>query len=129
MSNHLHLIVKAQQGYNIGAIMRDFKKHTSKQIVSSIQRNEQESRKGWLLNMFAFTGANNNSNKEFQFWQQDYHPITLDSDEKLRDRFSYLHNNPVRAGVVWEPQHYKYSSATDYYENKRGLLPITKLIL
>jgi putative transposase len=129
MSNHIHLFISAQPGYNIGNIMRDFKKYTSKKIVAAIKANAQESRRNWMLNLFEFTGANNSSNEQYQFWQQEYHPVTLDTAEKMFDRFNYLHNNPVTAGIVWLQQHYKYSSASDYFEEKPGLIPITKLML
>lgn len=33
MSNHLHLIVAAEHGFNLSNIIRDFKKFTSKQIL------------------------------------------------------------------------------------------------
>ena len=35
-------------------------------------------------------------------------------------RLNYLHENPVRAGIVLEAAHYKYSSAIDYYEERKG---------
>ncbi len=62
--------------------MRDFKKHTSKAIIDAIANNIQESRRDWMLNMFGYAGRNNNSNENFQFWQQDYHPVALDTAEK-----------------------------------------------
>jgi hypothetical protein len=34
----------------------------------------------------------------------------------------YIHNNPLRAGLVNETRHYKYSSATDYCTDINGLL-------
>ena len=37
MSNHLHMIVEANEGVNISDILRDFKKYTSKEIVETIQ--------------------------------------------------------------------------------------------
>ena len=37
--------------------------------------------------------------------------------------------NPVRGGLVWEPGQYKYSSAIDYYTDRKGLLPIQHLII
>jgi len=43
-------------------------------------------------------------------------------DQKL----DYLHNNPVEAGFVSEPQDYLYSSARDYCGEK-GLLDIVLL--
>lgn len=44
----------------------------------------------------------------------------------LKQRMRYLHDNPVRAGLVWEPHHYKYSSAIDYCGGK-GLLALQLL--
>jgi hypothetical protein len=37
---------------------------------------------------------------------------------------NYLHQNPIRAGLVWEPWEYRYSSACDYMNNKKGLVEI-----
>ena len=45
MSNHLHWIASAADGFNLSDIIRDFKKYTSKKIVSEIESNQQESRK------------------------------------------------------------------------------------
>ncbi len=79
--------------------------------------------------MFGYAGNNNNNNEVYQFWQQEYHPIVLDTQEKLIQRLNYLHENPIRAGIVWLPQDYKYSSAIDYYCDKPGILPIDRLFI
>ena len=121
MTNHAHLIISSHTN-KIEHLVRDIKKFTSKQIIRAIIENPQESRKEWMVNIFSFTGQNNNNNKDYQFWKQDYHPIELDNAEKLKQRLDYLHENPVRAGLVWEPWHYKYSSAIDYYTKEKGLL-------
>ncbi|MGZ3871930.1 MAG: hypothetical protein ACXVJD_03375 [Mucilaginibacter sp.] len=44
-------------------------------------------------------------------------------DQKL----DYLHNNPVAAGWIDEPEHYLYSSARDYAGGK-GLIDVLLLI-
>ena len=127
MTNHLHLII-ASETNNISDIMRDFKKYTSKQIIAAIGANIQESRKEWMMNMFRYAGSSNSANKEYQFWQHEFHPIVLDTVEKQRQRLLYLHQNPVRAGLVWQPQDYKYSSAIDYYTDlKDGLISVELL--
>jgi putative transposase len=126
MTNHVHLIISSNTN-KIEDIVRDLKKYTSKQIIKAIQENPTESRKEWMLNLFSYAGKNNNNNKDFQFWKQDYHPIELNTAEKTKDRLDYLHENPVRSGLVWEPWHYKYSSAIDYYTNEHGLLKIEHL--
>jgi REP element-mobilizing transposase RayT len=127
MPNHLHMIVSCQQGVVLGEVMRDFKKFTSRKVVTAIADNEHESRKAWMLNFFRFAATSNNGTDEYQFWQHEFHPVILDSGEKIMQRLNYLHENPVRAGIVWQSEDYKYSSAIDYYKSMNGILPITRL--
>ena len=124
MSNHTHLIATAKEGFELVNIIRDLKKYTSKMIITSIETNMQESRKNWMIWMFKRAGAKNSNNKVYQFWQQDNHPIELSTNKMIDQRLNYLHENPVTAGLVTEPQYYKYSSAVDYYEERGGLVPI-----
>jgi len=127
MTNHVHLIASANERVELAAIMRDMKKFTSRQIIAAIEQNEAESRKDWLVWMFKRAGAKNKNNETYQFWRQDNHPMELSTNEMMDRRLDYLHNNPVKAGYVWEPQHYKYSSAVDYYTEEKGLLSIEHL--
>jgi hypothetical protein len=41
----------------------------------------------------------------------------------VREKLEYIHNNPVRAGIVELPEHYLYSSARNYAGIK-GLLEV-----
>ena len=127
MTNHVHLIASAKEGFELAAIIRDFKKYTSRMIIAEIEANGQESPKNWMIWIFKRAAAKNSNNKIYQFWQQDNHPIELSTNEMLDIRLNYLHENPVRAGLVWEIADYKYSSATDYCERGPGLLPIEML--
>ncbi|MFV0392239.1 MAG: transposase [Paludibacteraceae bacterium] len=45
MTNHVHLIIRAKENHVLQDIMPDFKKFTSKKIVTAIKANPQESRK------------------------------------------------------------------------------------
>jgi REP element-mobilizing transposase RayT len=124
MPSHLHLIARAE--IEISAIMRDFKKFTSKKITKTIQEMN-ESRKEWLLDKFEFAGRWNPKIENFKFWQDGFHPILIYSEAFARQKLDYVHQNPVSAGLVFEPFYYRYSSATDYYTNEKGLLDITYL--
>ena len=44
----------------------------------------------------------------------------------MDQRLNYIHDNPVKEGLVYEPEHYIYSSALDYSGGK-GLLEIELL--
>jgi REP element-mobilizing transposase RayT len=122
MSNHLHLIVSAKEGIHLSDIIRDFKKFTSKKIISTIE-DIPESRRKWLLDRFEFAGRTNSKIKYFTVWQEGYHPKEIFSEDFLREKINYIHQNPVRAELVAEAHHYTYSSAIDYAGGK-GLITV-----
>gem|GEM_PF-1300082 len=51
----------------------------------------------------------------------DNKPIELWSNKVIWEKISYVHNNPVEAGLVFRAQDYVYSRASDYADGK-GLL-------
>ncbi|CAG5084048.1 REP-associated tyrosine transposase [Parvicella tangerina] len=114
MSNHVHFIGKAKEGFELSNILRDFKRHTSKQVIKAIQENPQESRKEWMLSIFKKSGEHNSNNTTYQFWRQDNKPIELYKAETIDIKMNYIHNNPVEDGYVEKAEDYLYSSARDY---------------
>ncbi len=125
MSNHIHLIISSDKG-ELSAVLRDFKKFTSSQIIKSIEGNKTESRKNWMLWIFKSAGIKNSNNKKYQFWRQNNQPKELVSNSFKDEKLNYIHMNPVEAGLVEEPEYYRYSSAINYL-NGRGLLEIVFL--
>ncbi len=122
MTNHVHMIISSEKE-ELSHIMRDMKSFTSTSLKKMIAENPIESRKSWILKMMKEAGTKNKNNKSFQFWQQHNHPILLDSNFLLDQKLNYIHNNPVKAGFVTEPEEYLYSSAGDYAGTK-GLIKI-----
>jgi putative transposase len=106
--NHGHLII-GTRGEPLQNIMRHLKKFTSKKIVESIRNNPQESRPEWMIWMFERAGKKNSNNEVIQFWQQHNQPIELTTVTMIRQKLEraanrYLHQNPVIAGFVRQPQ-------------------------
>lgn len=123
MSNHIHWIGYAKEGYELSNIIRDFKKHTAKQIIKQMLENSKESRAEWMLRLFKYYAKFNNDNTTYQFWKKGNHPEELYSTEWIFQKLNYIHQNPVRNKLVEEPSHYLYSSARQY-ENQKGLLEV-----
>jgi len=86
--------------------MRDLKKFTSKAIVKGLRENGMESR-DWLLRTFEYEGKRNSNNNEIQFWQHNNHPIELWNDTMLKQKFKYIHQNPVHTGFVALPDRFR----------------------
>jgi len=127
MSNHIHLIICTNRITRLSDVIRDFKKFNSPAIINAIKENPQESRKNLMLWIFKKAGEHNKRNKNFQFWQQDNHPVECSREEIVQSRMIYLHENPIRAGIVRFEQDYLYSSGIDYYGNERGLIDVIYL--
>ncbi len=123
MSNHLHLIAAAKENHHLSNILRDFKKHTSRTIVEAILNHENESRRQWMLHRFAFAGAVDPKVTNFKFWQDGNEAKEITSNNFLQQKLDYIHQNPVRAEIVAEPEHYLYSSASNY-AGEKGLLEV-----
>ncbi len=116
MTNHVHLIIRAEGEKLLQNILRDYKKFTSKAIIQAISDNIQESRKEWLLQQFK-------TDEGFRFWRGDNKPIELWSNKVIDQKINYIHMNPVEEGLVFNPEGYVYSSAADY-AGEKGLLDV-----
>lgn len=123
MTNHVHLIFSCKEKGKHSDILRDLKKITFKKIIESILDNPFESRKDWMLEILSHARKNNSNNKEYQFWQQDNHPVEIYSPKVIAQKISYLHNNPVESGIVSGAEHYLCSSACNYCGQK-GLIEV-----
>jgi REP element-mobilizing transposase RayT len=125
MTNHLHLVVRAKDGFLLEDIMRDYKKFTSKALIKAIIDNPQESRKEWLLKGFRISKTTDASEvkESYRFWQDGNHPIELCTNEVIDEKINYIHKNPIKAGFVCREQDFLYSSAV-CYAGEKGLLNI-----
>ena len=114
MTNHVHLVFKSIKGIKPAILLGNFKRYTSKAIISTIKENSRESRREWLLEQFEKAGLKSSNVSKYQFWRHDNKPIELWSNKVIDEKINYIHNNPVEEGIVYKPEEYIYSSARDY---------------
>lgn len=114
MTNHVHLVYRCTGSFQPQFVLGDFKRFTSKKIVKAIQENQRESRKQNLLESFRKSAEVTSNVKQYMFWRHDNRPIQLWSKKVIDQKINYIHQNPVKAGIVVKPEHYLYSSAKDY---------------
>jgi putative transposase len=98
MPSHLHAILLIN-GKALSDFVRDLKKYTSQKA---------------LLDM---CGTNS-------IWQSRYDRLVITSDKALSTKINYIHLNPVKAGLVKEPWDWKWSSARDYFDGRKGPLDV-----
>jgi REP element-mobilizing transposase RayT len=110
MPSHMHLIARTQD-YNISDWLRDYKGYTSRMLYDMIKKNERESRREWLLYMFQYFAKPLKSHEESKLWKAGNHPEEIYTPQFYWQKEYYIHNNPVAAGLVTDPEYYRYSSA------------------
>jgi REP element-mobilizing transposase RayT len=113
MPSHLHLIVRSTGTIELADIIRDFKKFTSRKIVSQIEE-EPESRKEWMLRYFEYSGKHLKAIRKYKFWQSGNHAEIIYSVRFFYNTLAYIHNNPVKDMIVEKPEDYMFSSARNY---------------
>ena len=99
MHSHLHFLCKATDGFILSDIMRDFKKHTSKQIIKTII-DEPESRREWLLSFFQKACEHLKREQQYKVWQDGYYAEIVETNWFLKQKINYIHNNPLKDEIV-----------------------------
>ena len=111
MSNHIHLLARSQSG-DLSGTIRDFKNYTSRKFIEILESNT-ESRREWMKMIFEYHGKFKNKQPN-QIWTHENHAEHIYSQQFIEQKITYIHNNPVRAGIVAKPYDYLYSSARNY---------------
>ncbi len=116
LENHLHLVIQCE---NLSKEFPQFKSFTARKLIDYLK----ECRAEHLLKQLAWFKKRHKADRDYQLWEEGYHPQMIENEDVLRQKLDYIHNNPVKRGYVDEPVHWRYSSARNY-EQGSGLLPV-----
>lgn len=121
MPDHIHFIIWPSAKMDIGNLMRSFKEFTAKRII---QLAEVEGIADWVK-AFRQAGAETRRSKN-KVWQDSYWDENVFTEDFLKQKLHYMHLNPVRAGLVSQPEDYPYSSHRNYEYDQEWLIEIDK---
>jgi REP element-mobilizing transposase RayT len=124
MSSHLHLVLRTKDGAAPAHFERDFKKYTTPALLKTIEV-EMDLRREWMLQRFEEYSKSLRRLEKFHLWQNCSSPFRIENGQPrlLMDRIAHVHENPVREGIVDQPENYLFSSARDY-AGIRGLVAV-----
>jgi REP-associated tyrosine transposase len=121
MPSHLHAIIKPENG-TIAEILQQFGSFTAHEVLKKLRANHQTD----LLNMF----NRNRRDKRHQhsIWQ-DIQAKNIYSMDFLRQKFEYVHQNPVAKdwNLVKDRADYLYSSAGYYDCGRKPIIELTDI--
>lgn len=93
MPDHAHVIIHPKGDKNISQIMNRIKGVASRKI------NLARKKKGIL-------------------WQEGYHDEIIRNEKQMLATIAYIHNNPMKSGLVENPEEYEFSSCRDYIKGR-----------
>ena len=118
LENHLHLIAASE---NLSHDMQRFKSYTAKQIIRHLEQRGQAR----LLELLALFKRTHKKETTYQVWEEGNHPQIVETEDVMRQKLDYIHQNPVKRGYVDQPEHWRYSSARNY-AGAEGLIEVIK---
>lgn len=107
LDNHFHAILA---GPDLSRTLANLKKFTAHEIIAQLETDGCD----WLLNQLGYFRAKHKGASQHQVWQEGLHPQSIPSDTIMLQKLEYLHNNPVKRGLVAAPEHWRYSSAHEW---------------
>lgn len=118
MSNHIHLLWHILHPHQREHVQRNMMKFTAQMMIKMLRNNAPN-----LLADF-YVGARD---RKYQIWERNPLTIPLWTEDLVKQKLNYIHENPVRAGICTHAEDYKYSSARVYlgnYEEHEFITPI-----
>jgi putative transposase len=62
--------------------------------------------------------------ESLRFWQRRYHDFNIWSVAKVKEKMDYMHQNPVKRGLVQHSFDWPWSSFCPYEKGETGLIKI-----
>jgi putative transposase len=126
MPEHFHLLVYPQPADSTPAIVKGLKEETARRILKTLRQNQQHV---WCRKMLACLRLPPTVHDEshYRLWQRRFFPFNVHSEEKRREKLEYMHNNPVKRGLVSAPGDWPWSSWRFYFLNDASILRMDRL--
>ena len=121
MPNHLHVIIQCHAEDPLAAVVRDLKKHIANRLIRQYRAEGNQS----VLDYLASVVARPNK-QQHQVWEAGYDARDVFSPGFLRQKMTYIHNNPCQPhwNLVEHPADYIWSSARFYLREEPAIIPV-----
>ncbi len=106
MPSHVHLLLGLREIEKLSKCIQSFKSFTSRRI-----------RRMRLPEL---------AENDYRLWRPRFDDLIAQSEQQLRIKIEYIHNNPVKAGLVERVEDWEYPSAVDWLTEGSGLIGIDK---
>ena len=106
MLTHIHAVMfdRDSDSDQLKETMSDMRKFTGRQLADYCERELP-----WYYTVIM--RQNSGEDRDRRFWHPTIHAEAVISEKFLQQKVDYLHDNPVRKGLVKNPEDWRFSSA------------------
>jgi putative transposase len=116
MPEHVHLLIGEPERANPSVVLQVLKQRFARRLLRRLhlKRNAAQTRL-W------------EAESDTHVWQRRFYDFVVWTERKRIEKLRYMHRNPVKRGLVLEPQEWKWSSYRHYAFGERGLVLVNEL--
>jgi putative transposase len=111
MPEHFHLLMSEPQVGNPSTAMQSVKQRFAQRVVPRRRRRKED--KGLLQ-----------KTRPMPVWQARFYDFNVYIEHKRAEKLCYMHRNPVKRGLVQEPEKWTWSSFRHYKYGEAGLVRV-----
>jgi putative transposase len=121
MPEHCHLLIWPSELADPSQIMQKLAERTANFILRNLRRNVEFP---WCQKMLARfeLPPSIHHHAHYRVWQRGGYDLNIWSEKKRLEKLNYMHNNPVKRGLVAQPGDWPWSSWRFYYLEDRSVL-------
>ena len=112
MPEHIHLLITEPEVGTPSTVMQVLKQRTAHALLPN--RKRRDPRQGRLFG----------DEPKRAFWQARFYDFNVWSAEKRVEKLNYMHQNPVKRGLVESPELWAWSSYRHYHLGEAGPVEI-----
>lgn len=110
MPEHIHLLVSEPERGNPSIVMQALKQSFARRLLRRL-RTRPSNRQASLFDTALAEG---------HIWQRRFYDFVVRTAHKRVEKLRYMHRNPVKRGLVLEPQKWRWSSYRHYAYGEAG---------
>ena len=103
MLDHMHLLTSCPS--DTSDVLRVLKGITARRVIDYLKQ------KNHLRSLAKLQHQARNRNYKYSLWQTEKNVLPIFSEGMFMEKLKYIHQNPVRAGMVKQATDYRWSSA------------------
>jgi putative transposase len=112
MPDHIHLLISEPERGTPSTVMQVVKQRFARRVLNRQRRNARQAEL-W-------------PEPPQHVWQKRFYDFHVWSERKRVEKLRYMHRNPVKAGLVLEPEQWPWSSYRSYAYDEVGRVKINQ---